>query len=88
MDLKIELRFVYLPHRKAMYLADYSSGIESDGCPLSLNDFDKTSYALKVMNDEFEAAMIRANEKLLANGYGEEVFQNPRARTDAEGKTE
>lgn len=57
MDLKIERRFVYLPHRKAMYLADYSSGIESGGCPLSLNDFDKTSYALKVLNDEIEAAM-------------------------------
>ena len=88
MELKIELRFVYLPHRKAMYLAEYSSGIESDGCPLSLNDFNKTSYALKVMNDEFETAMIRANEKLLANGYGEEVFQNPRARTDAEESAE
>lgn len=88
MDLKIELRFVYLPHRKAMYLADYSSGIESGGCPLSLNDFDKTSYALKVLNDEFEAAMIRANERLLANGFGEEIFQNPRAKIDAEKKTE
>lgn len=69
-----------------MYLADYSSGIESGGSPLNLNDFDKTSYALKVMNDEFEAAMIRANEKLLANGYGEEYFQNPRARIDEEEK--
>lgn len=88
MELKIELRFVYLPHRKALYLADYSSGIESSGSPLSLNDFDKTSYALKVMNDEFEAAMIRANERLLANGYGEEVFQNPRARTDTEERAE
>lgn len=88
MELKIELRFVYLPHRKAMYLADYSSGIESGGCPLSLNDFDKTSYALKVMNEEFEAAMIRTNKKLLANGFGKEVFQNPRARIDAEEKAE
>lgn len=88
MELKIELRFVYLPHRKAMYLADYSSGIESSGCPLSLNDFDKTSYALKVLNEEFEAAMTRTNKKLLANGYGEEVFQNPRAKIDAENKTE
>lgn len=88
MDLKIELRFVYLPHRKAMYLDDYSSGIESGGCPLNLNDFDKASYAHKVLNEEIESAMIRANKRLLADGYGEEVFQNPRAKTDAEGKTE
>lgn len=88
MELKIELRFVYLPHRKAMYLADYSSGIESGGCPLNLNDFDKTSYAHKVLNEEIDAAMTRANERLLANGYGEEVFQNPHAKIDAEGKTE
>lgn len=88
MDLKIELRFVYLPHRKALYLTDYSSGIESGGCPLDLNDFDKTSYALRVMNDEFEAAMVRANEKLLANGFGEEVFQNPRAKIDAKKESE
>jgi len=71
-----------------MYLADYSSGIESGGSPLSLSEFDKTSYAQKVLNEEIESAMIRANEKLLANGFGEEVFQNPRAKIDAEKKTE
>lgn len=81
MDLKIELRFVYLPHRKALYLEEYSSGIESGGSPLNLNDFDKTSYAQKVLNDEIEAAMIRANKRLLADGFGEEYFQNPRAKT-------
>lgn len=88
MELKIELKFVYLPHRKVMYLTDYSSGIESGGCPLNLNDFDKTSYAHKVLNEELESAMIRANERLLANGYGEEVFQNTYAKVDAEGETE
>lgn len=84
MELKIQLRFVYLAHRKAIYLADYLSGIESGGSPLNLNDFDKTSYAYRVLNEEFEAAMIRANEKLLANGFGEEVFQNPRTKIDAD----
>jgi len=78
MELKIELRFIYAEHRKAMYLADYNSGISSGGNPLSLNDFDKTSHALKVLNDEFEAAMMRANERLLADGFGE--FKIPHMR--------
>lgn len=72
MILEIGLKFIYLAHKKRMYLNDYNSKISSDGDGhlFNLDDFDKTSYALKVLNDEFEVAMIRANERLLADGYG------------------
>ncbi len=73
MVLEIGLKFIYLAHRKAMCLADYKSDISCGGYDhlFNLDDFDKTSYALKVLNEEFESAMIRANKRLLADGYGE-----------------
>lgn len=62
-----------------MYLADYKSAISCGNYKdlFNLNDYGKTSHALKVLNEEFEAAMTRANERLLADGYGEIDFQKP-----------
>ena len=77
MELEIGLNFIYLSHRKAMFLADYNSKISCGNCGnlFNLDEFDKTSHALKVLNEEFEAAMIRANERLRADGFGESDFQ-------------
>lgn len=60
-----------------MFLADYNSKISCGNYAnlFNLDEFDKTSHALKVLNEEFEAAMIRANERLLADGFGESDFQ-------------
>lgn len=56
-----------------MFLADYNSKISCGNYDnlFNFDEFDKTSHALKVLNEEFEAAMKRANERLLADGYGE-----------------
>lgn len=79
MVLEIGLKLIYHKDRKLLYLADYKSDI-SCGSHLSLfdiNDFDKTSYAQKVLNEEIEAALKRTNERLLAAGYGEKLSCAP-----------
>lgn len=87
MELEIRLKFIYHKDRKWLYLADYKSNISCGNyfSLFDLNDFDKTSYAQKVLNEEFEAAMMRANERLLADGFGEQGFQLPRTETGDEG---
>lgn len=73
MELDIGLKFIYHKDRKWLYLADYKSNISCGNYLdlFNLNDFDKTSYAQKVLNEEIEAALKRTNERLLAAGYGE-----------------
>ena len=73
MELGIVLKFIYSEQRSAMYLADYKSEIKTGGCfaLFNLDDFNKTSHALKILNEEFESAMKRANKRLLADGFGE-----------------
>lgn len=73
MELDIGLKFIYHKDRKCLYLADYKSNISCGNYfdLFNLNDFDKTSYAQKVLNDEIEVALKRTNERLLAAGYGE-----------------
>lgn len=90
MILDIKLQFIYAAHRKQMYLAEYKSGIHNGGCDrlFSSDDFDKTSYALKVLNNEFEKAMTRANERLLADGFGEKGFQLPHIEADVDSKAQ
>lgn len=85
MELTIGLKFVYLKHRKAIYLAEYKSDISCGNYAdlFNLNDYDKTSYAQKVLNEEFEKAMIRTNERLLADGYGEENSCKPSIEKDS-----
>ena len=86
MELDIELKFIYHKDRKWLYLADYKSNI-SCGNYLSLfdiNEFDKTSYAQKVLNDEIEVALKRTNERLLAAGYGEENLNKSSDEADAD----
>lgn len=79
MELDIELKFIYHKDRKWLYLADYKSNISCGNYfgLFNLNDFDKTSYAQKVLNEEIEAALKRTNKRLLAAGYGEENFHCP-----------
>lgn len=85
MILDIKLQFIYAAQRKQMFLAEYKSSIQNGGYDrhFNLNDFDKTSYALKVLNEEFEAAMIRANNRLLANELGEGELNEPPTGTGA-----
>lgn len=87
MELEIRLKFIYHKNRKKLFLADYHSDISCGNYLdlFALNDFDKASHAQKVLNEEFEAAMMRANERLLTDGFGEQGFQLPRAETGDEG---
>lgn len=90
MVLDIKLQFIYAAHRRQMYLSEYTSSIQSgdrDGL-FSLDDFDKTSYAQKVLNEEIEVALKRTNERLLADGFGEKGFQLPHIEADADGKAQ
>lgn len=86
MILEIGLKFIYHKGRKRLFLADYKSNISSDDYfgLFSLNDIDKISYAQKVLNEEFEAAMRRTNKRLLAAGYGEENLNKSSDEADAD----
>lgn len=72
MRLELALKFQYHNRRKLLYLENYRSDITSnsfDGM-FNLNDFDKVSYAQKVLNEEMEEALKRTNRRLLAAGFG------------------
>lgn len=76
MELEIGLKFVYSEHRKMLCLADFKSDISCGNYQFlfDLARVSKATHALKVLNDEFESAIARANERLLADGFGEESF--------------
>lgn len=80
MYLELGLKIIYDERAKHFYLQDYKSNISSDGYSFAfpLRDFEKVSLAIEVFNEEFVAAIERADQRLLADGFGE--IQMPQMR--------
>lgn len=83
MYLELGLKIVYDEQVKRLYIQDYRSNISSDGYQFAfhLRDFDKTAYALKVLNEECISAIKRADERLLADEFGKQIDSSPRWET-------
>ena len=41
----------------------------------AISDFEKQSYALRILNEEFKAAVLKINVRLIAEGYDENSFR-------------
>lgn len=71
MYLELGLKIIYDEKVKHFYLQDYKSNILSDGYSFAfdMETFKKVSHALEVLNEECAAAIKRADERLLADGF-------------------
>lgn len=84
MKLEIEATFNSPKYAETFGLIDYKAAVKAnDG--FEHNDYENQAYALRLLNDEFKAAVKRVNKQLLAEGFGKESFRKPIMMLDENG---
>lgn len=86
MKLNVTVKFTAPKYAGNPGLVWYEHEINANRESFDMDDFEKQSYALKIINDEFKAVVKRINERLLAEGFDEHSFRHPLMGMDENGK--
>ncbi len=74
MKLHAEVGFNSPRQAPKIGLLDYKHNVTANE-GFAISDFEKQSYALRIINEEFKAAVQKVNDRLKAEGYDENSFR-------------